>query len=372
MRKINMIDLPAQYEGIRSEINSAIQEVLESAAFIKGPQVGEFEQSLAQYTGAKHIISCANGTDALQIALMALDLQPGDEVITPAFSYAAMAEAILLMGLKPVFVDVDPRSFLLDPALVEEAITPKTRVIAPVHLYGQISEMETLLNIAQKHGLYVLEDNAQAIGSTYTYSNGTKAQSGTMGHIGTTSFFPSKNLGCYGDGGAVFTNDDTLAEKIRMIANHGQKKKYYHEVIGVNSRLDTLQAAILNVKLKHLKSYEAGRNRVAEAYDQQLKDIDGLAIPFRVPNSTHVFHQYTLTLKEAEKRDQLKQFLNDHSIPTMIYYPLPLHQQPAYRQDIKMPVAEDLCSRVLSLPISPETEEEQILYITHKIKEFFQ
>lgn len=372
MRKINMIDLPAQYEGIRSEINNAIQEVLESAAFIKGPQVGEFEQNLAQYTGARHVISCANGTDALQIALMALELQPGDEVITPAFSYAAMAEAILLMRLKPVFVDVNPHSFLLNPELVEQAITPKTKVIAPVHLYGQTSEMEALLNLAKKYHLYVLEDNAQAIGSTYTFGNGMRAQAGTIGDIGTTSFFPSKNLGCYGDGGAVFTNNDTLAEKIRMIANHGQKKKYYHEVIGINSRLDTLQAAILNVKIKHLKSYEAGRNRVAETYDHLLKDIAELATPYRVPNSTHVFHQYTLTLKNAGKRDELKQFLNDHSIPSMVYYPLPLHQQPAYRQTIEMPVAEDLCTRVLSLPISPETEEEQIVYITHKIKEFFQ
>lgn len=371
MRKIQMTDLPAQYAGIKSEINEAIQQVLDSAAFIKGPQVAEFEKNLAQYTGAQYVISCANGTDALQIALMALELNPGDEVITPAFSYAAMAEAILLMGLKPVFVDVNPETFLIDTALIENAITPKTRVIAPVHLYGQTCDMEVILDIAQKHNLFVLEDNAQAIGSNYTFSDGRVAQSGTIGHIGTTSFFPSKNLGCYGDGGAIFTNDSALAERIKMIANHGQKVKYFHEIIGVNSRLDTLQAAILNVKLKYLHSYEQNRNKVADHYDKALRDINDIVLPARLVNSTHVFHQYTIKLKNAEQRDVLKGYLNDHSIPSMIHYPKPLHQQNAYAQNISFKYSEDLCTRVLSLPICSETDEEQIQYITDKIKDFF-
>lgn len=366
-----MANLQAQYQAIKPEIDAAIQTVIDSTAFIKGPAVAEFERNLAEYTGAKHVISCANGTDAIQIALMALNLQPGDEVITPSFSYAALAEAILLMGLKPVFVDVDPDTFLIDVTKITEVISPKTKAIAPVHLYGQVCNMEAILDIAQKHNLFVIEDTAQAIGAKYTFSDGQTKQAGTMGTIGTTSFFPSKNLGCYGDGGAVFTNYAQLAEKIKMIANHGQRYKYEHEIIGINSRLDTLQAAILDVKLKYLPTYEAARNAVANKYDAGLTDISEITIPKRAANSTHVFHQYTFKLPSQEIRDNLKTYLNEHAIPSMIYYPKPLHAQIAYKQEITIPISEQLCEVVLSLPICTETEEEQIQYIIQNIKNYF-
>ena len=322
-----------------------------------------------------HVIPCGNGTDALQIAMMALNLSAGDEVIVPAFTYVATAEVIGLLGLKPVLVDVDPDTFNIDTKLIQEAITDKTRLIVPVHLFGQCADMETIMNIAQKHNLYVIEDTAQAIGANYTFSDGSEKKAGTIGHIGTTSFFPSKNLGCYGDGGAIFTNNDELASSIRMISNHGQAKQYYHEVIGVNSRLDSIQAAILNVKLPYLGAFNHARQFVAKRYDEAYKDIKFLQTPFREPNSTHVFHQYTLKIKNG-KRDELKKYLADNGIPSMIYYPLPLNHQKAY-QSISSPignltVSESLCNQVLSLPVHTEFEEEQIDYIIQHIKIFFE
>lgn len=370
MNPIQMLDLKTQYQGIRQEIDAAIQEVLLSTAFIKGPQVKAFESELAAATGAAHVIGCANGTDALQIAFMALDLPHGSEVIVTSFGYAALSEVLMLLGLKPVFIEVDEHTFLMDPAAIEAAITPATKAIAPIHLYGQTCDMEVIMAIAEKHNLYVVEDTAQAIGSEYTFSNGKKAIAGTMGHIGTTSFFPSKNLGCYGDGGAVFCNNPELAQKITMIANHGQKVKYQHEIIGVNSRLDTLQAAILSVKLKHLNAFTEARNAVAKSYDEGLVNVEELSIPKRAANSTHVFHQYTLTLQTAAQRNGLKNYLADNGIPTMIYYPTALHQQKAYEQNISMPLTESLCSRVLSLPMHTEMAEEQVQYIIQHIKTY--
>lgn len=371
MRPIQMVDLPGQYLRLKTEFTPAIENVLISGAYIKGPDVATFEKDLSAYIGAKHVIGCANGTDALQIAFMALNLQPGDEVITPSFGYAAVAEVIHLLGLKPVFAEVNPDTFLLDPASMEAAITPATKAIAPVHLYGQVADMEKILEIAARYHLYVVEDTAQAIGAVYTFSNGRKAQAGTMGDIGTTSFFPTKNLGCYGDGGAVFTQNDDLAKTMKMIANHGQQIKYKHEIIGINSRLDTLQAAILEVKLKHLPEFESARNACANWYDRELASCHWLKLPVRNPSSTHVFHQYTMVVQDNEMRDGLKKYLAEKSIPTMVYYPTPLHQQQAYRQEISMPLTEDLCSRVLSLPIHTEMDETQLSFITETIKEFF-
>lgn len=360
-----MVDLKTQYERIKPEIDAAVAEVFESAQFVKGAQVKKFEENLANYLGARHVISCANGTDALQIAFMALGLQPGDEVITPSHTYVATVEAAALLKLKPVLVEVNAETFTVDPAAIEAAITPKTKVIVPVHLYGQCADMEPILKIAARHNLFVVEDNAQAIGAEYTFSDGTKKKSGTMGHIGTTSFFPSKNLGCYGDGGALNTNDDELAKKIRMVANHGQSVLYVHDEVGVNSRLDSIQAAILDVKLKYLDDYAARRNAVADYYDKAFAGLENVQIPVRAKNSTHVFHQYTLKLKNVN-RDEVKKKLLDAGVPSMIYYPIPVHGQKAYALDSykgKFAITEDLCKTVISLPIHTEFEKEDLQFI---------
>ncbi|GMQ23415.1 DegT/DnrJ/EryC1/StrS family aminotransferase [Algoriphagus sp. oki45] len=374
--KIQMVDLRSQYERIKPEIDAAIQDVIDQTAFINGPQVKKFAEELKDYTGSGFVIPCANGTDALQIAMMALDFEPGDEVIVPAFTYVATVEVIALLGLKPVFIDVISETFELDVNQLESKITDKTVGIVTVHLYGQCSNMEEILKIAQLYKLKVIEDTAQAIGAVYTFSDGRKAQAGTMGDIGTTSFFPSKNLGCYGDGGAMFTNDPVLAEKLQMIANHGQKMKYYHDSIGVNSRLDTLQAAILSVKLKHLDRYSKARNEVADRYDRALSGHSKLQVPKRVPNSTHVFHQYTIRLDESVDREQFKKYLSERGIPTMVYYPLPLHLQKAYLEyggrEGQFPVSEALCKQVISLPIHTEMKEEEQNYIIHQILTYFQ
>jgi UDP-2-acetamido-2-deoxy-ribo-hexuluronate aminotransferase len=370
MKKIQMVDLNGQTEKIKQEILSEIGEVIESSAFINGPQVRKFASSLGDYTKSKHVIPCANGTDALQIAFMALNLEPGDEVIIPAFNYVALAEVASLLYLNPVFVDVHPEYFTIDPQSVREKITENTKVIAPVHLFGQCAPMEEIMDIAKEFNLYVVEDNAQAIGAEYTFSNGVKQQAGTIGDIGTTSFFPSKNLGCFGDGGAIFTQNDELAQQLKVIANHGQRVKYIHDTIGINSRLDTMQAAILNVKLKHLDAYSQARLKVADAYDQGLKELsDYLTTPRRFDKSTHVFHQYTLMLKSID-RDSLRSFLASKEIPTMVYYPISLHQQKAYSTDDKLLVSEALTSKVLSLPISTEMDTEQINYIIQEIKSY--
>jgi UDP-2-acetamido-2-deoxy-ribo-hexuluronate aminotransferase len=370
MRKIEMVDLKSQYARLKPAIDAEMQKVIDSTAFIKGPQVAEFEKELAAYLGVKHVIGCANGTDALQIALMALDLPAGSEIITPSFSYAALAEVILLMGLKPVFVEVEPDTYLIDTKKIEALINPNTRCIAPVHLYGQCANMDEVLALASTHKLKVVEDTAQAIGAKYTGKSGTTMSAGTMGDIGTTSFFPSKNLGCFGDGGALFTNNDELANRIKMIANHGQSQKYVHTVIGLNSRLDTLQAAVLLVKLKELNAFAEARNTVANFYDKELTGLP-LSTPKRAANSSHVFHQYTLSLHDAAQRDDLKNYLAQHEVPSMIYYPIALHKQEAYKQLIDMPITNDLCSRVLSLPISTEMDKEQLNYIVNTIKDFF-
>ena len=368
-----MVDLHGQYLRIKPEIDQAIQNVLTSTAFIQGPQVSSFAQALAEYTGSAHVIPCANGTDALQIAMMALDLRPGDEVLLPVHTYVATAEVIALLGLTPVFIEVEPDSFNIDPRKLREQITNRTKAIVPVHLYGQCANMEPILSFASEHNLFVIEDAAQALGATFTFTDGAKKGAGTMGTIGTTSFFPSKNLGCFGDGGAIFCQDKTLAEKIKMIANHGQKKKYHHDVIGVNSRLDTLQASILEVKLKYLSDYTARRNKVAEYYDKALAGIKSVVTPRRSKFSTHVFHQYTL---QVERRDELKKFLEEKGIPTMVYYPVPLHLQTAYRKtgfDVgSFPITEKLSTTVISLPIHTEMEDSEIQYICEQIKAFYQ
>jgi len=367
-----MVDLQGQYLRIKPEIDRAIQEVLDSTAFIQGPQVGTFAQNLAKFTGAKFVIPCANGTDALQIAMMALDLKSGDEVILPVHTYVATAEVIALLGLTPVFIDVDQRTFNIDVTQLEGKITRKTKAIVPVHLYGQCADMEPINNVASKHGLFVIEDAAQSLSATYTFTDGSTKFAGTMGTIGTTSFFPSKNLGCYGDGGAIFTNEDKLAERIKMMANHGQRVKYHHDVIGVNSRLDTLQAAILDVKLKYLPGYTQSRNDVASHYDRMLADVAGITVPHRAANSTHAFHQYTL---QAERRDELKDYLLKAGIPTMIYYPTPLHFQKAYERPAfgpgSFPVTEQLSKTVISLPIHTEMKTGELEMICDTIKKFY-
>jgi UDP-2-acetamido-2-deoxy-ribo-hexuluronate aminotransferase len=372
MVNIKMVDLQGQYLRIKQEIDAAIQDVLMSTAFIQGPPVEEFSRALCKYTSSDYIIPCANGTDALQIAMMALDLQPGDEVILPVHTYVATAEVIALMRLKPVFIDVDPNTFNIDINQIENKITRNTKAIVPVHLYGQCADMEAVLSIAEKYGLFVIEDAAQALGAKYKFFDGTEEHAGTMGIIGTTSFFPSKNLGCYGDGGAMFTQDADLAERIRMIANHGQKVKYHHDIIGVNSRLDTLQAAILNVKLKYLDQYAQKRNEVATYYDKHLsKSI--VHTPFRSINSTHVFHQYTCKVMHG-RRDEFQKYLQSKGIPTMIYYPVPLHLQKAYRigyvKEGAFPVTEKLSRTVISLPIHTEMTEEQLQYICETVNQF--
>lgn len=372
--KIEMVDLSGQYEKIQTEIDAAVLKVLKNANFINGQEVDDFSKNLSNYLDGAHVITCANGTDALQIAMMALDLEPGDEVIVPAFTYVATAEVIGLLHLKPVMVDVDPLNFNLTVHNISAAITSKTRAIVPVHLFGQCADMEPILELAKKHNLYVIEDTAQAIGAVYTFSDGTKRQAGTMGDIGCTSFFPSKNLGCYGDGGAIYTCNEELARKIKMIANHGQVKKYIHKYIGVNSRLDTMQAAILDIKLQHLNEYIQARQNAALVYDNLLKDINGLMIPNRVSNSSHVFHQYTLIVKDG-KRDALKDYLNNSGIPAMIYYPIPLNEQEAFKNirsvSDTLEITNKLCSSVLSLPMHTELTYEQQAFIADTIINFF-
>ncbi len=374
MEKIQMVDLKGQYQNIKAEVDSAINNCVESANFINGPEVASFKKSLATYLDVKHVIPCANGTDALQIALMALPLQPGDEVIVPSFTYVATTEVIALLGFVPVMVDVDPRTFNVTAEIIKSAISPKTKAIVPVHLFGQCADMEAISAIAKSYDLYIIEDNAQAIGATYTFSDGRTAKAGTIGDIGTTSFFPSKNLGCYGDGGAIFTNDDELAAKIQMIANHGQEKKYVHKYIGVNSRLDTLQAAILNVKLGYLDSYCSAREKAASYYDNALKGLNGLVIPERNNSSTHVFHQYTLQIKNG-KRDELRKYLENKGIPSMIYYPIPLNKQEAFKKISRvvgdLPVSNSLCQSVLSLPVHTEMKSEIQDFIIKAIKGFY-
>ena len=369
-----MVDLQGQYQKIKKEIDAVVINCFEKATFINGPAVKEFQQDFEHYLDIKHVIPCANGTDALQIAMMALDLQPGDEVICPAFTYVATAEVIGLLGLKPIMVDVDEDTFNMQLEGLEKYVTPKTKAIVPVHLYGQSADMEKIMEFAKTHNLFVIEDNAQAIGSNYVFSTGAIRKSGTIGHIGCTSFFPSKNLGCYGDGGAIMTNDDELALKIRMIANHGQEKKYYHKVLGCNSRLDTVQAEILKIKLKHLDKYSEARNRMANYYDENLKAISEIQVPKRANNSTHVFHQYTLKVKNG-KRNELQKYLENKNIPSMIYYPLPLYKQEAFKQYVasgfSLPITEKLCQEVISLPIHTEFNEEVCDYIVQEIKNFF-
>jgi UDP-2-acetamido-2-deoxy-ribo-hexuluronate aminotransferase len=369
-----MVDLKGQYEKIKSEVDAAILNVLNTTAYINGPEVKNFQANLEKYLGVKHVIPCANGTDALQIALMALDLKIGDEIIVPAFTYVATAEVIALLKLKPVMVEVDENTFNVTAEIIEKAITPNTKAIVPVHLFGQNCHMEAIMKVAAKHSLFVVEDNAQAIGADYFYADGSVAKSGTIGHIGCTSFYPSKNLGCYGDGGAIFTNDDALAEKIRIIANHGQTKVYYHDYVGVNSRLDSIQAAILNIKLARLDEYCAARQKVADFYDKALAGIEGLQIPGREKNSTHVFHQYTLLVADG-KRDEFKQYLQENGVSSMIYYPLPLYKQKAFSDSVpenfSLPITQKLCDEVISLPIHTEMTEEILEIIVEKVKSFF-
>ena len=379
MRPLQMVDTKTQYQKIKNEVDAAIIGVLDSSIFIGGSVVNDFAQNLGRFNGSKHVIPCANGTDALQIAMMALDLQPGDEIITPSFTYIASVETAALLRLKPVFVEVDPKTFCIDPAAIEAAITPKTKAIVPVHLYGHAANMEAIMKIAKEHNLFVIEDNAQAIGCDYTFSDGTTKKTGSIGHIGCTSFYPSKNLGAYGDGGAIFTDDDALAEKLKMIAIHGQNKRYYHDVVGCNSRLDAMQAAILDIKLKHLNEYNQARKNAAAYYNKRLSDFAELVlVPYIAPYSNHVFHQYTLTLQKdvnpAAFRDGLVNFLSERKIPSMIYYPVPCHRQKMFASfggnEYKLPVTDWLTDRVISLPIHTELDEEQQDYIINNLIEY--
>jgi len=369
-----MVDLKNQYLKIKNEVDTEVINAIETTDFINGSKVQLFKKNFEQFLNAKHVIPCGNGTDALQIAMMALELSPGDEVICPAFTYVATAEVIGLLGLVPVMVDVDLSTFNISIYEIEKKITSKTKAIVPVHLYGQMCDMESIMKIAQKYNLYVIEDNAQAIGAELTFSNGEVLKSGTIGHIGCTSFFPSKNLGCYGDGGALITNNDELADKIQMIANHGQKKKYVHSVIGCNSRLDNIQAAVLNIKLKYLNDYSRDRNNAAEYYYNSLSELNQIMLPFRCKYSTHVFHQFTIKILNNQ-RDQLQSYLKEKGIPSMIYYPIPLYKQEAYSKfvnnDFKLDNTEKLCSSVLSLPIHTEMNKEQLEFICNQIKNFF-
>ncbi len=373
MRPLHMVDTGTQYQRIKNEVDAAVISVMESSQFIGGKLVNEFATGLATYNGSKHVVPCANGTDALQIAMMALGLKAGDEVITPSFTYVATVEVAALLGIRPIFVDVDKKTFCIDPGLIEKAITPKTKAIVPVHLYGQAADMEPIMAIAAKHGLYVIEDNAQGIGSDYTFSNGTVKKTGSIGHIGCTSFYPSKNLGAFGDGGAMFTDDDALVEKMRMIASHGQSKRYYHDVVGCNSRLDAMQAAILKIKLSHLDSYIAARRKAADFYDVALAGQSKIDTPFRAANNKHVFHQYTLTLHETD-RDALSQYLSDKGVPNMIYYPVPAHRQKMFDvfggNSFQLPVTDWLTERVISLPMHTELDEEQQQFIATQVLEF--
>jgi dTDP-4-amino-4,6-dideoxygalactose transaminase len=374
MRKIQMVDTKTQYLAIKEEVDAAIHEVLDSAAYINGKAVKDFAQHLATYLDVQHVIPCANGTDALQIAMMALGLQPGDEVITPSFTYIATTEVVALLNLKPVFVDVDPVTYCMDIESLKKAITPKTKAIVPVHLYGQAAPMEEILAIAKQHNIYVIEDNAQAIGCDYTFSDGTKKKTGTMGHIGATSFYPSKNLGAFGDGGALFTNDAVLANKMSMIANHGQSERYYHDVVGCNSRLDSIQAAILNIKLKHLNKYNAARQEVAAYYSKGFAAIEQIITPATASYTTHVFHQYTMQLKNVD-REKFIAHLSAKDIPCMIYYPVPGHLQKMFGEQNKtswdLPVTDSLTPCVCSLPIHTEMDQEQLAYIVEGVQSFF-
>lgn len=368
-----MVDLVTQYQDIKNDVNTAILNVIENAQFINGPEVSSFQSELEDYLGVKHVIPCANGTDALQIALMALGLKPGDEVITPSFTYVATTEVIALLGLKPVFIEVDKDTFCIDVNQIEKAITSKTKAIVPVHLYGQSAAMDEIMAIAKKHNLFVVEDNAQAIGCDYYHVDGSVSKTGTIGHIGCTSFFPSKNLGCYGDGGAMCTNDDELAAKIRMIANHGQSKRYYHDVVGCNSRLDSIQAAVLRIKLQKLDGYNENRRKVADYYDQFFASFPQVKTPVRDAKSKHVFHQYTLILDGVD-RDGLNEFLATKEIPSMIYYPVPAHRQKMFEafgsDTTNLPVTDWLTERVISLPIHTEMTEEQLQFICDGAAEF--
>ncbi|MES2373974.1 MAG: DegT/DnrJ/EryC1/StrS family aminotransferase [Bacteroidota bacterium] len=373
MRPIQMVDTRTQYLNIKEEVDTAIQGVLDSAAYINGKPVQDFAAGLSAYLGIKHTIPCANGTDALQIAMMALGLEPGDEVITPSFTYIATTEVVALLKLKPVFVEVDARSFCMDPAALRKAITPRTKAIVPVHLYGHAAPMEEIMQIAKEFGLYVIEDNAQAIGCDYTFSDGTKKKTGTIGTVGATSFYPSKNLGAFGDGGAVFTNDDELAHKMKMIANHGQQKRYYHEMVGCNSRLDSIQAAILNIKLQKLDEYNKARREVAAYYDNAFAGNKKITTPLVAGYSSHVYHQYTLVLNDVD-RDGLSAFLAENKIPSMIYYPVPGHRQKMF-DSFNLPqydlVTTDwLTERVISLPVHTEMDQEQMAYITQHVVKF--
>lgn len=373
---IQMVDLKTQYQKLKTEIDAAVLGVLDSCAYINGPTVKSFKANLESYLGASHVIPCANGTDALQIALMAVGLKPGDEVIVPAFTYVATAEVIALLNLKPVMVDVDPDTFNVTADIIKAAITPKTKAIVPVNLFGQSCDMEPIMQLANEHNLWVIEDNAQAIGADYTFSDGHTQKTGTIGHIGCTSFYPSKNLGAYGDGGAIYTNDEALGQQLQIIANHGQVKRYYHDMVGVNSRLDSIQAAILDIKLKHLDDYADARGKAADYYDAAFKDIEELDTPIRDPKSTHVFHQYTLKVA-GNRRDELQNHLKEAGIPSMIYYPVPLYKQKAYNQVSgdaieSLPVTESLCQTVISLPMHSELEEPMLEYITKEVKSFFE
>lgn len=368
-----MVDTRSQYLKIKPEVDAAVLSVMESAMFIGGKVVNEFGENLARYHGSKHCIPCANGTDALQIAMMALGLQPGDEVITPSFTYIATVEVAALLNIKPIFIEVDAKTFCMDTEVIEKAITPKTKAIVPVHLYGHAADMEKIMAIAAKHNLFVIEDNAQAIGCDYTFSDGSIKKTGSIGHIGCTSFYPSKNLGAFGDGGAMFTDDDTLAEKLRMIASHGQSKRYYHDVVGCNSRLDAMQAAILNIKLKHLDEYIAARRKAADFYDKAFAGNKSITVPFRDANNKHVFHQYTLILNGVD-RDALNAYLAEQGVPSMIYYPVPAHRQKMFDafggSDYKLETTDWLTERVISLPIHTELDEEQQGFIVSKVLDY--
>ncbi|MDX9750228.1 MAG: DegT/DnrJ/EryC1/StrS family aminotransferase [Flavobacteriales bacterium] len=374
MKPIQMVDLATQYQRIKPAVDAAMQAVIDHAQFINGPEVKALEKDLATYNGSRHVIACGNGTDALQIAMMALDLKPGDEVIVPSFTFVATVETIVLLGLVPVFADVLPGTFNIDPADIARKVTSRTKAVVPVHLFGQVARMEAIMALAREHGLMVIEDNAQAIGAVYTFGDGSTRHSGAIGHVGTTSFFPSKNLGCYGDGGALFTNDDGIAKRLRRVCNHGSDKRYHHEEVGVNSRLDSLQAAVLGVKLKHLDGYNAARQRAAAVYDDAFKGLPHVQVPERSPMATHVFHQYTLRIGGGH-RDRLKAHLEDKGVPAMVYYPVPCHLQNAYRTDRfppgSLPVTEQLAAEVLSLPMSTELDQEQLAHITNTLKGYF-
>ena len=373
MKPLQMVDTKTQYQKIKTEVDAAVIGVLESSMFIGGKVVNNFATDLADYHKSKHCIPCANGTDALQIAMMALGLQPGDEVITPSFTYIATVEVAALLNIKPIFVEVNKQTFCLDPEAIEKAITPKTKAIIPVHLYGHAADMEKIMAIATKHNLFVIEDNAQGIGCTYTFRDGTSKKTGTIGHIGCTSFYPSKNLGAFGDGGAMFTDDDELANKLRMIASHGQSKRYYHDVVGCNSRLDAVQAAVLIIKLRHLDNYILARRKAADFYDAAFANNEKITTPFRAANQQHVFHQYTLQLTNVN-RDELSQYLTDNGVPNMIYYPVPAHKQKMFDafggNNFNLPITDLLTDCVISLPIHTELDEEQQTFITTKVLEF--